>query len=117
MVLITMGATRKGTRRIRALAWALLGVGCCSVGHPSDSTPAVSPISHPDYVVLLHGMARTERSMEPLAERVAGEGYRVFNVGYPGRKLTPDELVTVLRTALDDCCTDAKRLHLSLIHI
>jgi triacylglycerol lipase len=36
-------------------------------------------------VVLLHGLGRTSRSMQPLATTLESRGYRVFNLGYPSR--------------------------------
>ncbi len=63
------------------------------------------------HVVLLHGLARTDRSMEPLAESIASAGYRVFNVNYPSRDLTPDELVLAVEDALQTCCAEASRIH------
>ncbi len=38
-----------------------------------------------DCVVLLHGMARTARSMRVMADAMAAEGYAVVNSGYPSR--------------------------------
>jgi triacylglycerol lipase len=39
-----------------------------------------------DCVVLLHGMARSARSMRRMAEALAESGYAVVNEGYPSRK-------------------------------
>ncbi|MGB5671737.1 MAG: hypothetical protein WBM71_14430, partial [Sedimenticolaceae bacterium] len=36
-------------------------------------------------VILLHGMARTARSMKPLVRDLCRAGYRVHNVDYPTR--------------------------------
>ena len=88
-----------------ACLWGWLDAGS------AESADGTAGAATPDYVIVLHGMARTESSMAPLAERIAAAGYRVFNVGYPGRKLAPEELVAVLRSALEDCCADAERLH------
>jgi pimeloyl-ACP methyl ester carboxylesterase len=100
-------------RRIRARPGTGLMLGLMAWIAPGLAVTAGAPeaVTAPEHVVLLHGMARTDRSMAPLAERIARGGYRVFNVGYPGRELPPDELVAVLRGALDECCADADRLH------
>ena len=37
-------------------------------------------------VVLLHGLARTAASMEPMAETLAASGYGVCNIDYPSRE-------------------------------
>lgn len=48
---------------------------------------ALAPVAAPaaECVVLLHGLARTERSMVPLADRLAEAGYLAVNVGYDSR--------------------------------
>ena len=45
-----------------------------------------------EVVVLLHGLARTARSMEGMAKALRGGGYKVCNLGYPSRKLGIEEL-------------------------
>lgn len=37
-------------------------------------------------VILLHGLIRTSRSMEPMAKRLRAEGFIVANVDYPSRE-------------------------------
>ncbi|MEO8334814.1 MAG: alpha/beta fold hydrolase [bacterium] len=39
----------------------------------------------PRSVVLLHGLGRTPRSMDPLAAALEGRGFHAFNLGYPSR--------------------------------
>lgn len=55
-------------------------------------------------VVLLHGLGRTHRSMRPMQEALAEEGYRVVNVGYPSRTGTWAELVDTVGASLRACC-------------
>ncbi len=63
------------------------------------------------YVVVLHGLARSDRSMAALAERIATAGYPVFNFNYPSRDLAPGDLVKALGDALRQCCAKAERIH------
>lgn len=51
-------------------------------------------------VVLLHGLARTPRSMRRLAKGLAAAGYDPILIGYPSRKLSIAELVAYLRPKL-----------------
>ncbi len=51
-------------------------------------------------MVLLHGLARTRRSMRRLESRLRGEGWRTLNVGYPSTRRQPDELVELLHHRL-----------------
>lgn len=46
-----------------------------------------------DYVVVLHGIARTYRSMRALAKYLSGRGYSVLNVDYPSTRLPLELLV------------------------
>lgn len=50
------------------------------------STTQVRSVAEPELVVLLHGLARSHKSMRKLGGRLAREGYRVLNVGYPSTK-------------------------------
>ncbi|MEW6077131.1 MAG: alpha/beta fold hydrolase [Thermodesulfobacteriota bacterium] len=57
-----------------------------------------------EYVILLHGLARTERSMQDLASRLVAEGYGVMNAGYPSRTATVQELAEkVIPAAVAEC--------------
>ena len=40
----------------------------------------------PEYVVLLHGLARTSSSMNALETFLSEQGYEVLNIDYPSRK-------------------------------
>jgi pimeloyl-ACP methyl ester carboxylesterase len=62
-------------------------------------------------VVLLHGLGRSDRSMRPLARRLAAAGFRVENIGYPSLTESPEALVAQLRARIRECCADAPRVH------
>ena len=64
-------------------------------------------------VVLLHGMGRTSRSMEPMAEALRSAGYRICNVDYPSREYSVQELSrSVVPEALLACrSTGAETVH------
>lgn len=64
-----------------------------------------------DVVVLLHGLARTPRSMAPLEKRLEEEGYTVVNVAYPSTEHPIEYLGDdMLDGVLQACCRNA-RLH------
>lgn len=48
-------------------------------------------------VILLHGLARTRRSMRSMAVFLEQRGYIVVNVNYPSRR---DSIETLARTAI-----------------
>ena len=55
-------------------------------------------------VVLLHGMARTSRSMHDMAEAAAARGYLVVNTDYPSREQPIEELAPLaVGGALERC--------------
>src|SRR5436190_253966 len=57
-----------------------------------------------EHVILLHGLCRTSRSMEPMRRALRQAGYVVANLDYPSRKGTVEELSeSVIGTALEDC--------------
>lgn len=62
-------------------------------------------------VVLLHGLARTSASMEPVAEFFAAHDYDVVNVGYPSRKKPIEELAPpAVREGINRCPPE-KKIH------
>lgn len=64
-------------------------------------------------VVLLHGLTRTSRSMEPLARKLRRAGYHVRNVSYDSRETRVEPLAeTVVGKVLADCRAEgATRIH------
>jgi len=68
-------------------------------------------LASPETVVLLHGLYRNERSMQPLEAPVRMAGYRVVNLGYDSRSQTPETFVAALDAQLAECCADAPKLH------
>ena len=55
-------------------------------------------------VILLHGLAKSNHSMEKLAESLADEGYETVNYDYPSRAASIKELATThVETALKSC--------------
>lgn len=64
-------------------------------------------------VILLHGLARTKRSMDKLEHLFSLAGYKVINVDYPSRKLPIENLSeSVIPEALEICRTfSPNRIH------
>lgn len=55
-------------------------------------TPCLAHDQPLEYVVLLHGLARTKKSMAKMEKRLSDEGFGVLNIGYPSRSKTIEEL-------------------------
>jgi pimeloyl-ACP methyl ester carboxylesterase len=88
-------------------AWisAAAALACALPANASAST------AQAEVVVLLHGLGRSDRSMQPLAERLGEAGYAVRNLDYPSTEATPEELTALLARELGACCAGAPRLH------
>jgi pimeloyl-ACP methyl ester carboxylesterase len=62
-------------------------------------------------VILLHGLARTARSMRAMQRALAKRGYRVVNLGYPSSSAKVEVLaVEAIESALA-ACDGAERIH------
>ncbi len=71
------------------------------------------PGNPPECVVLLHGLARTEISLQKLARHLQDQGYCVVNPGYPSREKTIQELsLEAIPPAIGQCSAHgAVRIH------
>jgi pimeloyl-ACP methyl ester carboxylesterase len=59
-----------------------------------------------DCVILLHGLARTARSMSPMEDALASAGYFVANIDYPSRKYPVEQLaLPAIEAGLAECAT------------
>jgi len=70
----------------------------------SQTTPHESN----DYVILLHGLGRTRKSMRAL-ERTLSPQFRVINIGYPSRKYRIERLAEYVGGQIRRQCPDEKR--------
>ena len=62
-----------------------------------------------DAVVLLHGLARTDASLAPMALALKAAGFRVVNWAYPSTKAAPEALVAEVGRAVE--AAGAGRVH------
>ena len=63
------------------------------------------------HVILLHGLARTHRSMSPLTKALEKAGYQVINQGYPSTRFPVEELSpNAINNALNQC-SGASTIH------
>ncbi len=73
---------------------------------------AIQPLKaqpKPDYLILLHGLARSERSMLIMEFHLRKYNYRIFNINYPGRTLPIDEIAAGLADSVARYCPDTTR--------
>src|ERR1700744_5783681 len=63
-----------------------------------------SAVPGQEYVILLHGLCRTSRSMAPMAQALKQAGYQVRNIDYRSRTATVEQLAeSVIAPAVADC--------------
>ncbi len=67
-----------------------------------------------EYVILLHGMARTKFSMGKLESRLAGQGYQVVNDGYPSTRKPVEKIASKYLGPMVSKCkaAGAKKIHI-----
>ena len=82
---------RLGTRSAR---YPLFILGSLLLGPPAvDADPKSEPAARgPECVILLHGLGRTSRSLNKMADALQAAGFRAVNLDYPSRKKTIQEL-------------------------
>ncbi|MBI2813629.1 MAG: alpha/beta fold hydrolase [Opitutae bacterium] len=75
--------------------------------------PGTRSLASSEHVILLHGLARTSRSMRPMAKALQAAGYVVHNIDYPSRGAPIEELaVRAIASAVADCGkAGASRIH------
>src|ERR1700686_2424890 len=65
---------------------------------------SASASSTQEQVILLHGLCRSSRSMEPMARALTNAGYKVWNIDYPSRTASIEQLSeSVVGRAVADC--------------
>ena len=76
--------------------------------------PKLKPVGkNSEAIILLHGLARTHRSMNKAAKLLGAYGYKIINVNYPSRQSDIQHLaMTYIKQALEECCSkDINKIH------
>ncbi|MFK7963075.1 MAG: esterase/lipase family protein [Burkholderiaceae bacterium] len=91
--------------RILAAALAAMLFGSPFTLEASDKYETVAKLN--DCVVLLHGLARTYRSMSDIESALVQAGYRVANIDYESREAPIQTLaLTAVSRGLGECASD-----------
>jgi triacylglycerol lipase len=59
-----------------------------------------------EYIVLVHGLCRTSKSMNYLNKKLKAENYKVINFDYNSKKMTVEEISDLLKFEIEKFCTD-----------
>ncbi len=82
----------KQKRQVKKLIICILGIVFIVSNCLADKAGLDSAIPKIECVILLHGLARTYKSMLPLEKALQVKGYHVVNVDYPSRKFKIEKL-------------------------
>jgi esterase/lipase len=63
---------------------------------PNQEVLSQKPNKEMETVVVLHGIARTNKQTHLISKRIADAGYEVYNINYPSTEYTIEELVEYL---------------------
>lgn len=101
------------TNRARACSFPVLLAMLVTGGAAAGSMPPAGQAEAGECVVLLHGLARTKRSMARAEEIVRAYGYATVNVGYASRSQTVAKLAEAAVPAGVEGCRSrgARRIH------
>ena len=88
---------------MRALAplVAILLLSSMTLCFAVEPRPKVGAADNRECVVVLHGLARSSRSMSRLVERLSDAGFLVDSLDYPSTRDAFDELVAILSRAVE----------------
>lgn len=87
---------------------------------PAEAARALPPVSQRpdtgrDCVILLHGLARTKRAMQPLARLLAQRGYAVVNLDYPSTRHDIEALARDHLAPVVDACRRRGHPHIHFV--
>lgn len=64
-----------------------------------------------DYVVILHGIARSKNHMKKLEKFLQKDGYQVVNIDYPSTKYPIQKLTDIINKEISERVSDDKKIH------
>jgi triacylglycerol lipase len=93
-------------KRVLIVLFLAVGLVVCSHSHGGDRGrwPAIRSQHGQECVILLHGLCRTSRSMLKIKTRIENKGYTVFNVNYPSRQKSIEEIAATHVAEIVDTC-------------
>lgn len=77
----------------------------------SSSVQASEPKNDGDYVVILHGIARSNKHMQKLATYLQKDGFDVINLSYPSTTYAIEDLTEIINKEISQRAAEDKRIH------
>ncbi len=111
--MVHIGNVRQNSCIIAMLFISAIIKDGCLPGHPVCVRKMIPPEKSSEWVILLHGLGRTRRSMRKIEKRLKATGFKVWNKGYPSTSKTMQALTEVEITEAVAYC---HRQHATKIH-
>ncbi len=92
-----------------------LGVSMPALFAAAATMSAASDPSGLETIILMHGLGRTSRSMQPMQRALEDAGFAVENFGYPSRSASVEGLSKLLAERIDKCCTQREHRRLGFV--
>ncbi|MGJ8656936.1 MAG: esterase/lipase family protein [Akkermansiaceae bacterium] len=92
------------------LTYQVKRIGVLSPPLPWDK-PVVDDRNGQEVVVMLHGLWRSVRAMQPMARHLSVQGYTTVNLPYASFRRDLDELVNVVRAEVQPWIEQGKTIH------
>lgn len=83
----------------------------CNLLLVSNAVQASELKNNGDYVVILHGIARSNKHMQKLATYLQKDGFDVINLSYPSTTYTIEDLTEIINKEIFQRTTKEKRIH------
>lgn len=83
----------------------------CNLLLVSNTAQSSELIDNGDYVVILHGIARSSKHMQNLANCLQKDGFDVINLDYPSTTHTIEELTEIVNNKISKRATENKPIH------
>jgi esterase/lipase len=83
----------------------------CNLLLVSNTVQASELKNDGDYVVILHGIARSNKHMQKLATYLQKDGFDVINLSYPSTTYTIEDLTEIINKEISKRATGEKRMH------
>ncbi len=87
----------------------------CLAGLESESVGLPEPSGNQACVILIHGLARTEKSMQKMDRLLSDQGYYVINEGYDSRRRTVETLSYDTLPKWIEQCIHAGKLPINMV--
>lgn len=83
----------------------------CNLLLVSNTVQASELKNDGDYVVILHGIARSNKHMQKLANYLQENGFDVINLSYPSTTYKIEDLTKIINKEISERATEEKQIH------